>query len=259
MFTIQQATGNIKKFDTIDQLIIEYIKQYACKCNSSQNGGVSSELKDYAKVEQLDELRNDLQKMCVSTENKLIVSLDDYAKLTSLDELRTSLENYVMTTASADESLRSELTLSIEQVKEYIDKLIQTRALTTDLFDYVKTNDFVQELENATKNVVTTEYLDDSIKGLVNETTILNTLNGYTLKTEADNKYVAKDNLCVQTKAQTIEFTENPNRKYLYYTDVFYDHAIFNVTVFVGYDIDITFDFDDELQSSSYPKLRVCA
>lgn len=86
--------------------------------------------------------------------------------------------------------------------------------MTTDLFDYVKKDDFVQELENTTENVVTTEYLDDSIKGLVNETTFTTTLNGYTLKTEADNKYVARDNLCVQVKAQTIEFTENADTKY---------------------------------------------
>lgn len=74
MFTIQQATENIKKVDTIYQLIIEYIKQYACKCNNTPNEGVSSELKDYAKIEQLDELRDELQKMCISTENKQIVS-----------------------------------------------------------------------------------------------------------------------------------------------------------------------------------------
>lgn len=120
--------------------------------------------------------------------------------------------------------MTTELTLPFEQVKEYVDNLIQTRALTADLFDYFKTNDFVQELENVTKNLITTEYLDDSLKGLVNETTMLNTLNGYTLKTEADSKYVAKDNICVQIKAQSIKFTENPKTKYLYYADSFYNH-----------------------------------
>lgn len=88
MFTIQQATGNIKKVDSIDQLIIEYIKQFSCKCN--QNISSEVELKDYVKIEQLDELRNYLQNMCLSTENKLSVSINYYVKLTSFDEYKNS-------------------------------------------------------------------------------------------------------------------------------------------------------------------------
>ena len=38
MFTIEQA-GSIKKVNTIDELIIEYIRTYACKCNSNSSGG----------------------------------------------------------------------------------------------------------------------------------------------------------------------------------------------------------------------------
>ena len=42
MFTIEQA-GSIKKVNTIDELIIEYIRTYACKCNSNSGGNLNAE------------------------------------------------------------------------------------------------------------------------------------------------------------------------------------------------------------------------
>ena len=103
MFTIEQA-GNIKKVNTIDELIIEYIKKYACQCNNGNNLGSSLNteelkelLKPYAKLTNLDEYKQSLQ-----------ASLNAYAKLTSLSEYAKAQD-------------------------------LQSYAKTTDLFDYLKT------------------------------------------------------------------------------------------------------------------------
>ena len=93
MFTIEQA-GGIKRVNTIDELIIEYIKQYAtscgCKCNNGNNLGSSlntEELKEllepYAKLTNLDEY--------AKTEDLPDMTL--YAKKEDLSEIPTVLKN----------------------------------------------------------------------------------------------------------------------------------------------------------------------
>ena len=82
MLTIEQV-GNMKKLNTIDELIIEYIRTYACKCNSNNSGGNlnAEEMKNYV---------NDALKG-VSTEyyvNQVIKNIDlsEFFTYTSLEE-----------------------------------------------------------------------------------------------------------------------------------------------------------------------------
>ncbi|KAK8836053.1 hypothetical protein M9Y10_040113, partial [Tritrichomonas musculus] len=72
MFTIEQA-GSIKKVNTIDELIIEYIKKYACQANLGSNSlneekikellkpyALTTDLFDYVKVEEINDKQDKL-------------------------------------------------------------------------------------------------------------------------------------------------------------------------------------------------------
>lgn len=59
--------GKLKKVNTIDELIIEYIKLYACKCNSNGNN-IEIDLKEYANIT----YANDAINICIK------VSLQNY-------------------------------------------------------------------------------------------------------------------------------------------------------------------------------------
>ena len=89
MFTIEQA-GSIKKVNTIDELIIEYIRQYACKCNSNSGGNLNSEeLNSYLNNALAEALPNALKG--VATEeyvNQVIKSIDlsEFVTYTTLEE-----------------------------------------------------------------------------------------------------------------------------------------------------------------------------
>ena len=65
--------------------------------------------------------------------------------------------------------------------RQFID-LTDNYALKTYIYNYATANDFVQELENVTEDLVTTEYLDDYARDFVNENMLTTTLRDYVNK-----------------------------------------------------------------------------
>ena len=106
MFTIEQA-GTIKKVNTIDELIIEYIKKYACQASGT-------------------------------------LTKEDVVKL-----INESMGNHLQTFA----------------LKSEVDAQIEACALDTDLFDYVKKDDFNKEL----LKYVSSEDVENKLTELKNE------------------------------------------------------------------------------------------
>ena len=120
MFTIEQA-GSIKKVNTIDELIIEYIRTYACKCTSNSSGGtlnaeeLNSYLNNALKGVATEEYVNQVIKNIDLSEYATLANLDEYAKLTNLDAYATK-----------------------DDIPTIPDDLVNNDILTTTLNDYAK-------------------------------------------------------------------------------------------------------------------------
>ncbi|KAK8877928.1 hypothetical protein M9Y10_004691 [Tritrichomonas musculus] len=174
MFTIEQA-GTIKKVNTIDELIIEYIKKYSCthlcpgtngscQCNNGNNLGSSLNteelkelLKPYAKTTDLfdylktEEFNKELLKYASSEEIENAVNtlrdyvVNNFALSTDIPEIPTDLVN------------ESALTTALEPYAKLTN--LSEYAKAQDLQSYVKKEDILstenitQELSIATKFV----------------------------------------------------------------------------------------------------------
>ncbi|KAK8877907.1 hypothetical protein M9Y10_004670 [Tritrichomonas musculus] len=134
MFTIEQA-GSVKKVNTIDELIIEYIKKYSCQCNSNNGNNLGNSINEA----ELNELLKPYAK---------ITTLDEYAKITDLfDYLKTEEFNKELLKYASSEEIEN----AVDVLRDYVvnnfelstdipENIITSESLSTTLSGYAKTD-----------------------------------------------------------------------------------------------------------------------
>ncbi len=179
MFSIEQSGFSIKA-STIDELLIEYIKKYACMCHNGSNGSnITGPNQEQIKELITSTVGEHLEKYALAKD------LESYA-------LQTQLFDYVKTEDFNTEMLKyassEDVDGAIGELRDYIAKncalsteipevpenIVTSDSLSTALEPYAKTQDLpdmseyvkTQDLPDMTKYALTTdipkEYFTDS-------------------------------------------------------------------------------------------------
>ncbi|KAK8853607.1 hypothetical protein M9Y10_017168 [Tritrichomonas musculus] len=180
MFTIEQA-GSVKKVNTIDELIIEYIKKYSCQCNSNNGNNLGNSINEA-------EL-NELLKLYAK-----ITNLDEYAKITDLfDYLKTEEFNKELLKYASSEEIQN----AVDALRDYVvnnfalstdipENIITSESLCTTLSGYAKT-DNLPDMSKYALSIDIPEPVD-----LTNYAT-KSDLSNYRLKSDLTASYLTVD------------------------------------------------------------------
>ncbi|KAK8836386.1 hypothetical protein M9Y10_039729 [Tritrichomonas musculus] len=161
MFTIEQA-GSVKKVNTIDELIIEYIKKYSCQCNSNNGNNLGNSINEA----ELNELLKPYAKITTLDEYAMLTNLDEYAKITDLfDYLKTEEFNKELLKYASSEELdlqsKAQALACENAVDALRDYVVKNFALSTDIPESIITS---ESLSTTLSGYAKTDNLPDMSK-----------------------------------------------------------------------------------------------